>query len=1217
MRLKIKQQYLIISLIVLLGYGFSQLPVFTPGINQPTAIDPYLDGVFPTMSPTGGNDHWVVENAYPNLTFTDPVAMLELPGQNGYYVVGKPGFIWQISNDPGALTKDLVLDISTLVDTDGDAGLLNAVLHPEFGQAGSSKRGYIYVFYRWHPGGGGGCVEPAFLRLSRFNLPDGETAFDPASEFILVQTYDEHCWHNGGGMFFDEDGYFYYTVGDAGGINDPYGTTQIINERLMSGLFRIDLDMDPARSHPIRRQQVDPASNPYAFSSFSQGYFIPNDNPWQDVNGSVLEEFYALGLRSPHRATLDTMTGNIWIGDVGQGSREEISVVTGPGQNLQWPFREGNLNGNSSEPDPLIGTSTPPIYDYTHAVGNSIIGGMMYRGDFYQGALNGRYLFGDHGVRNIWTYNPDNGEVIFLVNVPDFGSGDKKGISHFAANSAGEVFVLKLYGTDQDGGVIYRLKQDSQVPEPPMLLSQTGAFSDLLSLTPAPGIIPYKVNAPLWSDGAEKQRWIALPNDGVHDSPEEQITFSANGNWQFPAGTVFIKHFELPIDENNPTLTKRLETRFFVITENGGGYGVTYQWNETNTDATLLVNSVSEDIDITLANGSSAVQTWKFPSRTDCMTCHNANADFVLGVHTWQLNGDLTYPSGITDNQLSTWQHLGMFTNPFDTSEISGFLQSANIGDESVDLGTRVRSYLDANCAHCHRPNGVEGAFDARFSTLLENQQILWTFGASRNTPDDHYIVKPLDTSESEIWIRDGSLGQQAMPPLAKKLVDEEYMAVLTEWINSLEDESCIEIPLTDLNWKAAQNYVGPVEIDSSNGESQPNDGSTITINGQTFERGLGVHAYSAVTYRTNGDYERFQSHIGVDDEVEPCNASVQFEVYTDGVMIYQSPVLRSTDDALEVDLNIIGAQEVQLVMTDSGDGEACDHGDWANPRFLTCLGCEEDGPCDDGDPCTINDVYDDLCNCAGVYADSDGDGFCDADDLCPGFDDLADADGDGVPDGCDLCPGFDDHMDIDQDNIPDACDECVGRYTQVCPSSDCDVIGNPIIGGTYAAELQLNSNAWVDHDSTVIFQAGNLIRLKPGFKAVAGAEFQASIIECEISEALLAEAQQNNSTSLVSNVPPVESIQTDPGQPKPLYVRAHPNPFTDVLNLYIAAPHPAMKRATLRIMDISGRVIYQKFDVAFDQQWSISAHRGWGPGLYYVHIQCSEYQHVQTIVKH
>src|SRR5205823_3838257 len=132
-----------------------------------------------------------------------------------------------------------------------------------------------------------------------------------------------------------------------------------------------------------------------------------------------------------------------------------------------------------------------------------------------------------------------------------------QGLTGFGFDQKNEFYMLTL-GTP---GRILKLTRKNTNPEPPATLSATGAFSNLATLTPAVGIIPFDVNAPLWSDGASKKRWIALPNNGSPYDASETITFATAGPWQFPAGTVFIKHFELPIDARNPALVRRLETR--------------------------------------------------------------------------------------------------------------------------------------------------------------------------------------------------------------------------------------------------------------------------------------------------------------------------------------------------------------------------------------------------------------------------------------------------------------------------------------------------------------------------------------------------------------------------------------------------------------------------------------------------------------------------------
>ncbi|MCB0685961.1 MAG: NPCBM/NEW2 domain-containing protein [Saprospiraceae bacterium] len=948
----------------------AMIPFLPTGLH-PEPVGPYFNGVFPQQTPGTGSasGNWTVVNAYPNLLFADPLSMVQIPDTSGFYVTGKQGYIWQISNDSTTATKSTVLDISSVVHTDGDAGLINMVLHPDFGDPGSPNRGYAYIIYRYHPLGNasGDCDSDAYTRLSRFTKPDGQMQFDPNSELVLVQQWDPHCWHTGGAMFFDSEGYFYFAFGDIGSSNDVYHSTQQIDSFFFGGLHRIDVDKDASRSHPIIRQPKD-RPHSLAENSYTQGYYIPNDNPWVNPDGSILEEFFALGFRSPHRGSIDPATGKIWISEVGEGKREEIDIVE-KGDNLQWPFMEGTLIGPKPQPAPIIGNSKGPVYEYSHDVGNAIIGGFLYHGIKYNGALDGKYIFGDHGTRNIWSYNENTNEVDFIANIPSGGVGDKNGISSFGTDYEGNIYVLKLYGTDLDGGIIYKLHPAVEVPDPPALLSQTGAFTDLTTLTPASGFIPYNVNSPLWSDNAVKKRWVSIPNDGAFDSPWEQVTFSENDTWQFPPGTVLMKHFELPINDNDPQITARVETRFIVIKSDGSQYGVTYKWNSAGTDAELLTTSDTAHYTILQADMSTRQQIWDFPSRTNCQTCHNANAGSVLGIRTWQLNGDYTY-SSTTENQLVAWLNLGVFANPYTLGEVNGFLKSAHVADTTATLETRVRSYLDANCAHCHRPNGVNGAFDARFSTPIYHQNIILGQGVSVNTPPGNVIVKPKEHAVSELWIRDHILGDGAMPPLAKNLVDTTYIKVLTDWIDQLVDSTCYIFYLSDLIPTGTPiNGWGPYERDQSNGSTDANDGYTMSINGHTYRKGIGVHANSELVFDLDSLYHTFQTTIGIDDST--CSqSSAQFSVLVDNILVYQSPVMGQDDDPIDLEFNVANKKQLKLVVNDGGDNITCDHGDWAEARLIKV--------CDDGDPCTENDTYGKDCVCAGTFMDHDNDGICD-----------------------------------------------------------------------------------------------------------------------------------------------------------------------------------------------------------------------------------------------
>jgi hypothetical protein len=163
----------------------------------------------------------------------------------------------------------------------------------------------------------------------------------------------------------------------------------------------------------------------------------------------------------------------------------------------------------------------------------------------------------------------------------------------------------------------------------PRLLSRTGAFKDTHNLVAGDGLVPYEVIVPFWSDGATKMRWMALP-DG-------KIKFAPTGEWGFPKGTVFVKHFELATDETHPERKRRLETRLLVCDAAGGVYGATYKWRADNSDADLLATNLTEPITVRTGSGVRT-QLWYYPSGQDCLTCHTANAGYVLGVKTRQLN---------------------------------------------------------------------------------------------------------------------------------------------------------------------------------------------------------------------------------------------------------------------------------------------------------------------------------------------------------------------------------------------------------------------------------------------------------------------------------------------------------------------------------------------------------------------------------------------------
>jgi len=321
----------------------------------------------------------------------------------------------------------------------------------------------------------------------------------------------------------------------------------------------------------------------------------------------------------------------------------------------------------------------------------------------------------------------------------------------------------------------------------PSLLSKTGAFSDTVNRVPAAGLIPYAPNTPLWSDSALKSRYLAVPG-GAPITPGQQIGFAPAGQWSFPSGTVFVKNFDLVVDETNPnTPARRLETRLLVRDTNGAVYGATYKWLPDNSDAALLTGSLTEAILVTNAAGV-VTQNWYYPSPEDCLACHTVVANYVLGVNTRQLNGTNYYPAtGVTDNQLRTLNRLGMFYPAFDQAAIPGYEQLSSVTNQGASPVQRARSYLDANCSQCHQPGGAGITFDARYDTPLASQNLtnypaLFSIGV-----DNAKIIAPNDVWRSTIYARMNTVDPTIkMPNLARNLIDSNAVQAMADWINSL-----------------------------------------------------------------------------------------------------------------------------------------------------------------------------------------------------------------------------------------------------------------------------------------------------------------------------------------------------------------------------------------------------------------------------------------------
>lgn len=675
--------------------------------------------------------------------FTAPVALVTPPGEtNRLFIVEQIGRITVITNMAAANSAtNTFLDIRTRVNFNGEQGLLGLAFHPNY-----KANGYFYVFY----------VTPGTRndRLSRFSVlsSDPNTA-DSASEVILFSQLDDYSNHNAGDLHFGPDGCLYVSLGDEGDGGDTGRNSQRIDKDFFSGILRIDADKRPENLLP----------NPHpSIPAGTTNYYVPADNPFvgaTNFNGlpladpsKIRTEFWAVGLRNPWRFSFDPVTGTLWCADVGQNLYEEVDIIV-KGGNYGWNFREG-LHAYTGTP-PAGFKGIDPVYEYPRSGGNSVTGGLVYRGNRFS-QLYGAYIFGDYGSGNLWALrlNPQGKGVVELLTTDP-------GISAFGVDpSNGDILVCDV-GDGRIRRLAYSASGPSGTPIPPTL-AETGAFSDLASLTPEAGIVPYDVNLPFWSDGATKSRWFSIPD------ATNTFTFNATNTWLTPTGAVWIKHFELQMTNSDPASARRLETRFIVRNTNGV-YGVTYRW--TNQTSAVLVPEEGLDEPLTISDGATVrTQVWHYPSRSECLGCHTTAAGWVLGFNTPQMNRDVAH-GGFTTNQIAAFAKAGYFNNA--PAAPHSFLTLAKPDDGTVSQEFRVRSYLAANCAQCHRPGGPALAnFDARISTPTDDANLInGPLVSTAGDPANKTLV-PNSPEHSMILQRMSIRGPGQMPPIDSNIPD-------------------------------------------------------------------------------------------------------------------------------------------------------------------------------------------------------------------------------------------------------------------------------------------------------------------------------------------------------------------------------------------------------------------------------------------------------------
>lgn len=355
--------------------------------------------------------------------FAAPLHLTAVPDGSGrVFVVQQGGLIRILTPSTGAIAATPFLDLTGQISTDGERGLLGLALAPDF-----ATTGIFYVFVT-NPGGD--------IEIRRYRtLANDRGRADAATGDVLIQI--EHSAasnHNGGWIDFGPDGFLYAAVGDGGGSGDPANNAQN-RDVLLGKMLRLDVSADGFPNDPLRDYRI-PATNPF-------------------VNGGGAPEIWAFGLRNPFRNSFDRVTGNLWIGDVGQGAVEEIDLMRpgDGGANFGWAVLEGTrpFRGEATA------TMVPPVTEYAHGAGpregNSVTGGYVYRGPVE--ALQGLYIFGDFVRGAIWsvpiaqlTVGATLPSSQFTVRTQEFApnAGAIGNIASFGQDQAGNLYIVDIDG---------------------------------------------------------------------------------------------------------------------------------------------------------------------------------------------------------------------------------------------------------------------------------------------------------------------------------------------------------------------------------------------------------------------------------------------------------------------------------------------------------------------------------------------------------------------------------------------------------------------------------------------------------------------------------------------------------------------------------------------------------------------------------------------------
>lgn len=673
------------------------------------------------------------EKAFPNLVIEQPLTFEREPGTDCYLVIqhlgrwAPPGCLLRVADRPDVDRFEVALDFGPTTIAYG------LDFHPDY-----VRNGLLYVGMNAQVGEGRNVT-----RVVRYTVDRRPPyAIDPATALMILEW--ESNGHNGGDVAFGGDGMLYVSSGDGTADSDVNNRGQDLTQ-LTCKILRIDVD------HPAP----------------GMAYSVPPDNPFAHIPGAR-PETWAMGLRNPWRLSYDKATGQLWTGVNGQDLWESAALIE-RGANYGWSALEGS-HPFRSDVKLVHAPFTPPTVEHHHSEARSLTGGLVYHGHKLP-ELRGAYIYGDWSTGKVWAVKVEGGRKVFHREIADTPFQ----ITGFGLDSAGELIVI-----DHRTG-FHRLaptptEDAAAAPRFPRRLSETGLFASVADRRPAPGAVAYDVNSPLWSDGALKERFLAVPG-------EEKIGYVDQNGWNFPDRTVLVKTFLYDLADDGRDAPAPIETRL-LVKEQGEWVGYSYAWEDDLADAVLVEKVGVERSYRVKSRGEVRDQPWRYPSRAECMVCHSRASNFVLGLSTAQMSRDYDHGDGPED-QVDRLHRLDFFAEA--PTPKARRPRLADPFDASQPLDARARSYLQANCASCHvEAGGGNAAIDLsawapphRLGVGAAPQQDALAIPGAR-------IIAPGDPDASTLLGRVARRGPGQMPPLASTVVDTDGATLLRAWIDAM-----------------------------------------------------------------------------------------------------------------------------------------------------------------------------------------------------------------------------------------------------------------------------------------------------------------------------------------------------------------------------------------------------------------------------------------------